>query len=781
MVVWPEAGGRRMNHAPQPTAQASTEWSRLRRQRALRFVWWLLPVFVVLCAALWWLKPPLWAWFALFAWLLVAVASVWRHVQSLTLPRLIHHLNERHPAFQDSADLWAHQGEDDDNPLRQQQRLRVQKMFQPNMLDGLEATWPWLPVFWPLALAAMMLLAVAAWASSVTSWFTAGSDATEQSASQAVWSWDGWAFAVTPPSYTKQPSSTQRMPDLKAWQGSGVRVTSPKGQSWASVQMRQVASKQQVLLSNMNGTWQVSHTLDSSSLWRIHAQDADGRTLVSPQFVWQARVDQPPSIEVEAPRTQFTEVIESPSAWRFALSVRDDLGVTKVVARVAFSEGSGEHIQYTTTEHALMPEQAQSNRYVFELPFTQPLPQSQEVVVRFVATDGRAPAPQTTESSVYVLRWAPEPVAASADMEGVLRVAEPAMFRSQRQVIIDTETLLADWDDIDQGTRQKRASQIGMDQRLLRHRYGQHLGMEADEGGPMMPVSEDEMAHAMEDDHAGHGHEGHEHDDHDGHPHHSHEDEHEHEHDHQSDDEHDAHEAVGSVSADAHAHDPHAGHDHGGDLPINATMQDMMETFGHTHDYAEAATLFDPETRALLKQAVGAMWQSELALRQAKPAESLPHQHEALLALKKVQQAERIYLARTGLDLPQIDFERRLKKEPESLMNSPIEQPLPPPKPSPLNAQATELSTHLATDVPFTRSTEAWSQLLQDTTQAMDEAGTDEVVRLRVLGALDDLRHQPDSHAAKTQALQAIWGVLPAAKHTPQRRVEATNTTEATP
>lgn len=709
----------------------------------------------------------------------MAVASVWRHTQSLALPRLIHHLNERHPAFQDSADLWAHQGEGDGNPLRQQQRLRVQNLFQPSMLDGLEATWPWLPVFWPLALAAMMLLGVAAWASSGTSWLTTDSNATKKIASQAAWSWSGWAFAVTPPAYTKQPSSTQRTPDLEAWQGSNVQATWQSDEPWHSVTMQHVVSKQKVALTNQQNTWQASHTLDASSLWRIHAQDADGRTLISPQFLWQAKVDQPPSIEVEAPRTQFTEVTESPQSWPFVLSVQDDLGVTKVVARVAFSEGSGEHIQYITTEHALTPDQARPNRYVFELPFAQPLPQGQEVVVRFVATDGRVPAPQTTESSAYVLRWSPEPVAASADMEGVLRVAEPAMFRSQRQVIIDTEALLADWDDIAQATRQKRADQIGMNQRLLRHRYGQHLGMEADEGGPMMPVSEDEMAHAMEDDHAGHGHEGHEHDDH---AHHPHEDVHEHgdhdDHDHHAhhhDDHHDDHQASHPAA------DPHAGHDHGGDLPINATMQDMMETFGHTHDYAEAATLFDPETRALLKQAVGAMWQSELALRQANPRASLPHQHEALVALKKVQQAERIYLARTGLDLPQIDFERRLKKEPESLMNSPIEQPLPPPKPSPLNALATELSTHLATDAPFTRSAEAWAVLLQDTTQFMDEAGTDEVMRLRVLGALDDLRHQPDSHAAKTQALQAIWGVLPAAKHTPQRRVEATNTTEATP
>jgi hypothetical protein len=81
------------------------------------------------------------------------------------------------------------------------------------------------------------------------------------------------------------------------------------------------------------------------------------------------------------------------------------------------------------------------------------------------------------------------------------------------------------------------------------------------------------------------------------------------------------------------------------------------------HDRPEAATLFDPETRRILKAALNEMWQAELHLRQAAPDEALPYEYKALDYIKQIQQAERIYLARAGVQLPQVDSERRLTGE----------------------------------------------------------------------------------------------------------------------
>jgi len=86
----------------------------------------------------------------------------------------------------------------------------------------------------------------------------------------------------------------------------------------------------------------------------------------------------------------------------------------------------------------------------------------------------------------------------------------------------------------------------------------------------------------------------------------------------------------------------------------------LSAEYGHVHDKPEAATLLDPDTRRLLKAALDEMWQAELHLRQADPGLALPYEYKALSLIKQVQQAERIYLARAGVQLPQVDLSRRL-------------------------------------------------------------------------------------------------------------------------
>ena len=109
---------------------------------------------------------------------------------------------------------------------------------------------------------------------------------------------------------------------------------------------------------------------------------------------------------------------------------------------------------------------------------------------------------------------------------------------------------------------------------------------------------------------------------------------------------------------DGHAHE----YGDAGDsqTPVFGNASDVLSAYGHTHDHAEAATLLDPQTRAILKQALDQMWQSEGELRQGHPDKALPYAYKALGFIKQVQQAERIYLARVGPDLPSIDETRRM-------------------------------------------------------------------------------------------------------------------------
>jgi hypothetical protein len=60
---------------------------------------------------------------------------------------------------------------------------------------------------------------------------------------------------------------------------------------------------------------------------------------------------------------------------------------------------------------------------------------------------------------------------------------KPEFFRSERQIIIETEQLLAARDTIAVGVFEGKSNDLGIDQKLLRLRYGKFLGEEAEEGG----------------------------------------------------------------------------------------------------------------------------------------------------------------------------------------------------------------------------------------------------------------------------------------------------------
>jgi hypothetical protein len=89
-------------------------------------------------------------------------------------------------------------------------------------------------------------------------------------------------------------------------------------------------------------------------------------------------------------------------------------------------------------------------------------------------------------------------------------------------------------------------------------------------------------------------------------------------------------------------------------------QQDVLHEFGHAHDQAENATLFDEATKKVLRRALAAMWDAENALRAITPKTALPPEHKALDAIKELQQSERIYLHKTAFAPPPIKEDKRM-------------------------------------------------------------------------------------------------------------------------
>jgi hypothetical protein len=193
----------------------------------------------------------------------------------------------------------------------------------------------------------------------------------------------------------------------------------------------------------------------------------------------------------------------------------------------------------------------------------------------------------------------------------------PAYFRSQRQIIIDTEKLIAEQPRLSATTVAERGNNLGHDQKILRMRYGKFLGEEFEQGigetATRPPVAEQDNPATAEQEESK-------------------------EEEHTADDGHD------------HSHDnlpPSAR-----DVPGEAATAALMEPYMHLHDDSETADFLEPEVKAKLRGVLAQMWEAELRLRTSRLKEALPYEYRALRLLKQVQQQTRAYVKKSGFTPP---------------------------------------------------------------------------------------------------------------------------------
>ena len=602
--------------------------------------------------------------------LAIAACAWWatRLIDHTWLQRL---LDARHPGLEDSSALLFADGASL-SPLARLQRERVQQRLPSPEAADVRAPWPQAWIAGSALVAAAVMLAGLLGPSTLSP--TPASEpapkppatATRPSAPELV----EHTLDIKPPAYTDLPTRSGNALDARVPEGSELAWRLRFAPQPDAVVLEFVDGRR-VELRHEDSTWQAKATATTSGLYRIVATPAlppaDGdlhRIDVVP--------DRPPSIRVTAPAQNLSLRTPGQRRWTLEFEAEDDHGIDAAATmQLTMTEGSGENIGFREEARSL---RGSGSRRLKR--FTHPLDldalglsEGDDLIVHFTVRDNRARGAQTTRSASYILRWPPPEARADSGFDGVLQRVLPAYFSSQRQIIIDAEALLAEQSRLDTEAFAARSDTIAVDQRLLRLRYGQFLGEES-EGAASLPTvagaaaedlppppvlmptndAEDE-AEAWRDmvaaqqtgsdntRSAGGG---------DGHRH-------------------DADPGIGHSADDGHDHGEGTASGRESDRSGFGIAGDVLEAFGHTHDIPEAATLLDPKTRNLLRRALGEMWQSELALRQARPRDALPPANRALALVKEIQQADRIHLARTGTALPPVDFSRRLGGEREGI------------------------------------------------------------------------------------------------------------------
>lgn len=567
-----------------------------------------------------------WSLAVLAAILLAAALHVWQRARGFDDRWLARQLDARRNDMDDSADLLFPHATPS-TALQHLQRERLRQRLQDGPPIDLRAPWRPRGLLLGAVLATACIVVILLYPAPPSA-PSASTTRPEERATQARPArLVGQRIQIQPPAYT----------DLRARDIGTLAAKVPEGSTlhwrldFAPTPERVELvfhDGERLALQREGGSWIGSRRIVKPSLYRLRLAHPLPSEQAGPHRL-EVVVDKPPQLRALQPRQTLSLLQPGQRSWTLEFEATDDYGLAPSARlQITRTIGGGENI--TTREQVVTLRgrgDATRKRYRHRIDLAAlGLVAGDDVIARLDISDRRAPDPQTTRSPSYILRWPPEPIPTSTDLDGLVKRVMPAYFRSQRQIIIDAEALLKEKPALAADRYLARSDAIGVDQRLLRLRYGQFLGEETS-GEPQLPPTND--AQDLQQVILGE-------------------------------------EPAGAA---AEPHDEH-GDEHAGDLqrqPTFGEQQAVLEQFGHTHDHAEAATLLDPGTRKLLRSALDEMWQSELNLRQGRPELALPYAHRALGFIKQVQQAERIYLPRIGRQLPPIDPTRRLGGDREGL------------------------------------------------------------------------------------------------------------------
>ncbi|HEY6061514.1 MAG TPA: DUF4175 family protein [Gemmatimonadales bacterium] len=309
-----------------------------------------------------------------------------------------------------------------------------------------------------------------------------------------------------------------------------------------------------------------------SQLYQLVLRDA-GATITSDYHRLSVVPDEPPTLTIVHPEPRTRIAPGEPLAVPLEVVAGDDYGVADARIVATVTAGSGEAVKFheiTLDFDTRTPQpggRAIVLRRTLDLTALGMAP-GDELYFSVEAHDRRTPRPNTGRSDTYFIALIDTAQVTVADLSGLAASGLPEYLRSQRQIIIDTERLIADAARISVPVFRDRSNAIGFDQHALRDRYG-------------------ELA---------------------------------------------------------------------GDETVTQGTEPILE---HQHDVAENTTLLAQSVKDKLQAALAQMWEAELRLRTADPRGALPFEYRALDLLKAAQQATRVYVQRTGFELPPLEPDRK--------------------------------------------------------------------------------------------------------------------------
>lgn len=283
---------------------------------------------------------------------------------------------------------------------------------------------------------------------------------------------------IRPPAYTGKPAREQQHFGIEAEEGADLYWQIKTSQPAKEMAFIFNDSKKWPLqpVNNEHTLWRTNKTLEGPGFYQLKID-----TMVSELYKMEMLKDHPPLINIQSPRANTVIDYGEPQKALLNVTVTDDYGINDVSVAATVSSGNGEAVKF---------EQKQLR---FDVSFAAGLPQYQLKKIMDLTALGMRPGDelyfyvkaldnnrQEKRSDIYIVSIAD--TAQLMNMEGLMNGinVKPEYFRSERQIIIETEQLIKDKNKLSEEEFKNRGNNLGIDQKLLRLRYGKFLGEEGE-------------------------------------------------------------------------------------------------------------------------------------------------------------------------------------------------------------------------------------------------------------------------------------------------------------
>jgi uncharacterized protein YifE (UPF0438 family) len=412
-------------------------------------------------------------------------------------------------------------------------------------------------------------------------------------------------ITVTPPKYTGLASATFTQGDIEVLEGSTVQWQMNFSAADGEYFLLFAGKTPIPLVKDINSeSFSVSAVINKTAIYRIiDGKDSDFPSVYSIAV----NQDQKPKVRIIKPDKPLLELAKSSDATLMIKAlVNDDFTVTKVEIIASVAKGSGESVKFRdevfTFDSKLEVEQGQLYTKAWDLKALGMEP-GDEVYFSVVATDNKQEKAQQGRSGTVIVRWLDE-ASQIITAQGVMLNFAAEYFRSQRQIIIETEQLIADKNALNSIKFNELSVLLGHSQSDLKQRYGQYLGDEFGDGAG-------NQLDASMDDH----------------------------------------------EADEHQHQQPDAH---GDQSDKSGESQILAQYAHAHEEVHVGEVSPQNPKAMMKKSVSFMWQAQLHLMLSEPELALSFEKQAYKYLKLAKQAERIYVKRLGFEPPPVSEDKRL-------------------------------------------------------------------------------------------------------------------------